>query len=208
MSGYDPAKDDALKPLEGLVSKDLLLFMAMEYLADENDQQAFFRHFVPLISKTKRDKDEDVLEVLKMENGGMVVWGSDSNILTTTGYTPEVPKFKAMMATSVRRMVARMFVSLHLLEIQMIGHKRFQNEDEEYFPTPIPSEQLDLDFLLQGSSKNVDWLEEWKASVRKKDDDPSTFDTSMADTLKKKYVLRHSDAFKRRLRTGRRLRTS
>ena len=65
MSSYDPAKDEALKPLDGLVSGEMLLFMATEYLSDEKDQQAFFRHFVPLMSKaTDREKDKEVLEVL------------------------------------------------------------------------------------------------------------------------------------------------
>jgi len=72
--------------------------------------------------------------------------------------------------------------------MQMIGHKRFENEDEEYYPTPIPSEQLNLQFLMQGTDKDLEWFNEWKLSVRKKTDDPASFDIAMVDVYFKDEV--------------------
>eukprot|EP00808_Paulinella_micropora_P019307 g20207.t1 len=149
----------------------------------------FLEHFVPLASKYKdRPKDKEVYDTVKAESGNLARWGYDLANFTFTGYSPSDPKLKTLVPMQVRRMVARMFVSLHLHELQMVGHPRFEKGDEDYFPTPIPSAQFDVQFLMTGEEAKDIWKEEWYGAIRKDPKKGDTFEVGMAQAFFKDEV--------------------
>eukprot|EP00808_Paulinella_micropora_P031675 g64879.t1 len=71
---------------------------------------------------------------------------------------------------------------------QMVGHPRFEKGDEDYFPTPIPSEQFDVQFLMTGEEAKDIWKEEWYEAIRKDPKKGDTFEVGMAQAFFKDEV--------------------
>jgi hypothetical protein len=190
----DPIRDSRLVALESYSMGGFLYQVVTEFISEQAEQRQFLDHFCPLVQKVVqfavREKDEDVLKVLKWESSVMENWVNLGDHWKRTGYRPEVPRLYGIGVVEVRRMLARTIVQLHLAEIQMMAHPKFSRDDNEVLPTPIPSEEVNYDFLFRGNMGMTGTLSEFEKASRETSYIPHSFQVAMAtDFMRGEVVL-------------------